>query len=134
MARVVHFEIHAENPERAAAFYRKVFDWQIIKWNGPADYWLITTGLDSEPGINGAIVQRQGPINGDAVIAYVCTIDVADIDAAITNVRAQGGTEALPKWLCRALAGLPTSKILRVISSACCRLTTRRRKFLREAC
>jgi predicted enzyme related to lactoylglutathione lyase len=97
LARVVHFEIHAENPERAAAFYRKVFDWQIIKWDGPADYWLITTGPDSEPGINGAIVQRQGPINGDAVIAYVCTIDVADIDAAIANVRAQGGTEALPK-------------------------------------
>ena len=97
MARVVHFEIHAENPERAAAFYRKVFDWQITKWGGPADYWLITTGPDSEPGINGAILQRQGPINGDAVIAYVCTIDVADIDATIANVRAQGGTEALPK-------------------------------------
>ena len=97
MARVVHFEIHADNPERAAAFYRKVFDWQITKWKGSWDYWPITTGADSEPGINGAIVQRQGPINGDAVIAYVCTIGVADIDAAIANVRAQGGTEALPK-------------------------------------
>jgi uncharacterized protein len=97
MARVVHFEIHADNPERAVAFYRNVFDWQISKWDGPADYWPITTGADNEPGINGAILQRQGPINGDAVIAYVCTIDVADIDAAIANVRAQGGTEALPK-------------------------------------
>jgi predicted enzyme related to lactoylglutathione lyase len=97
MARVVHFEIHAENPERAAAFYRKAFDWQIIKWDGPADYWLITTGPDNEQGINGAILQRQGPINGDAVIAYVCTIGVADIDATIANVREQGGTEALPK-------------------------------------
>lgn len=97
MARVVHFEIHAENPERAAAFYRKAFDWQITKWDGPAEYWLITTGPDSEPGINGAIVQRQGPINGDSVIAYVCTIDVVDIDAAIANAREQGGTEALPK-------------------------------------
>jgi predicted enzyme related to lactoylglutathione lyase len=97
MARVIHFEIHADNPERAAAFYRKVFDWQITKWEGPSDYWLITTGPDSEPGINGAILRRQGPINGDAVIAYICTIDVADIDAAIANVRAQGGTEALPK-------------------------------------
>ena len=97
MARVVHFEIHAENPERAAAFYRKVFDWQIAKWDGPVDYWPITTGPDSEPGINGAILQRQGPINGAAVIAYVCTIGVADIDATIANVMAQGGTEALPK-------------------------------------
>jgi hypothetical protein len=74
MARVVHFEIHADNPERAAAFYRKVFDWQITKWDGPADYWLITTGPDSEPGINGAIVQRQGPINGDSVFSRSCFI------------------------------------------------------------
>lgn len=97
MARVVHFEIHAENPERAAAFYSKVFDWQIVKWDGPTEYWLITTGPDSEPGINGAIVQRQGPINGDAVIAYVCTIGVGDLDATIAKVVAQGGTEALAK-------------------------------------
>jgi uncharacterized protein len=41
--------------------------------------------------------QKGRPDYGDAVIAYVCTIDVADIDAAIANVRAQGGTEALPK-------------------------------------
>jgi predicted enzyme related to lactoylglutathione lyase len=97
MARVVHFEIHAENPERAAAFYRKVFDWQITKWDGPADYWPITTGPDSEPGINGAILQRQGPINGDSVIAYVCTIGVADIDETIARATAEGATEALPK-------------------------------------
>lgn len=58
---------------------------------------MITTGPDSEPGINGAILQRRGPINGDSVVAYVCTIDVADIDAAIANARAQEGTEALPK-------------------------------------
>lgn len=51
----------------------------------------------SEAGINGAIVQRQGPINGDSVIASVCTIDVADLDAAVANARAQGGTEALPE-------------------------------------
>jgi uncharacterized protein len=32
MNRVVHFEIHAADPERAAAFYRKVFDWNIKEW------------------------------------------------------------------------------------------------------
>ena len=79
------------------AFYRKVFDWQITKFGGPQDYWLITTSADSEPGINGAILQRQGPINGDSVIAYVCTIGVPDIDATITKATAQGATEALPK-------------------------------------
>src|SRR5689334_19629414 len=35
MPRVVHFEIHAEDPERAARFYGGVFGWQINKWAGP---------------------------------------------------------------------------------------------------
>ena len=97
MARVVHFEIHADNPERAVKFYRDIFDWKINKWEGPADYWLITTGEDNVPGINGAIVQRQGPINGDSVIAYVCTVDVPSVDAAIAAITSHGGTIALPK-------------------------------------
>jgi predicted enzyme related to lactoylglutathione lyase len=106
MARVVHFEIHADNPERAAAFYRGVFDWQITKLGGPQDYWLVTTGVDSEPGINGAILQRQGPVNGDSVIAYVCTIDVADIDATIAKATAEGATEALPKMTVQGVGWL----------------------------
>src|SRR5437016_5397789 len=28
MSRVIHFEIHAENPERAVAFYRSLFGWE----------------------------------------------------------------------------------------------------------
>ena len=54
MPRVVHFEIHADDPQRAANFYQNVFGWQINKWEGPEDYWLVTTGADNEPGINGA--------------------------------------------------------------------------------
>lgn len=99
MSRVVHFEIHADNPQRAATYYQQLFGWQIIKWEGPEpeDYWLITTGPDSEPGINGAILKRRQPINGDAVIAYVCTIDVASIDDTIAKITSLGGTIALPK-------------------------------------
>jgi len=97
MSRVVHFEIHADNPQRAATYYQQLFDWQINKWEGPEDYWLITTGPDSEPGINGAILKRRQPINGDAVIAYVCTIDVASIDDTIAKITSMGGTIALPK-------------------------------------
>ena len=35
MSRVIHFEIPAGDPERAANFYRKVFGWKIEKWPGP---------------------------------------------------------------------------------------------------
>ena len=59
MSRVVHFEIHADDPQRAVNFYQHIFDWQINKWEGTEDYWLITTGPDTEPGIDGAIVQRR---------------------------------------------------------------------------
>ena len=29
---IVHFEIPADNPERAAIFYRELFGWKIDKW------------------------------------------------------------------------------------------------------
>jgi predicted enzyme related to lactoylglutathione lyase len=56
--RVIHFEIHADDPKRAVEFYKKVFGWKISKWEGPAEYWLVTTGDDKQPGINGAIMHR----------------------------------------------------------------------------
>ena len=97
MPRVVHFEIHAADPERGAKFYEKVFGWTFQKWEGPMEYWLITTGSDDKPGINGGLVRRRGEIDGQAVIAYVCTVDVDDLDASIAAVEANGGTVALPK-------------------------------------
>ena len=56
MPRVVHFEIHADQPERAVKFYKELFDWQFHKWEGPMDYWLIVTGPDGQPGINGGLI------------------------------------------------------------------------------
>ena len=97
MPRVLHFEIHASDPERGIKFYEKVFGWTFQKWEGPMDYWLVTTGPDSEPGINGGLVRRQGEIDGQAVIAYVCTIGVEDLDATMATVEANGGKVALPK-------------------------------------
>jgi predicted enzyme related to lactoylglutathione lyase len=99
MSRVVHFEIHAENPERALAFYQGVFGWQFQKWAGPMDYWLIVTGSDGEKGINGGMVRRVGPspTEGQAVNAYVCTIQITAIDEYISKIVKAGGTIALPK-------------------------------------
>ena len=97
MPRVVHFEIHAGEPERAITFYEKVFAWTFQKWEGPMPYWLVITGPDGEPGINGGLIQRQGAVDGQAVIAYVCTIGVDDVDSSITTVPANGGTVVVPK-------------------------------------
>lgn len=59
MSKVVHFEIPADNPERAIDFYKKVFGWKIAKWEGKFDYWLVEAGEEDEPGINGAIKPRR---------------------------------------------------------------------------
>jgi uncharacterized protein len=97
MARVVHFEIHADNPTRAVEFYKSLLGWEFTKWEGPMEYWLIKTGPDSQPGINGGLIKRHGVIDGNAVIAYVCTVDVASVDETTQKVVQLGGSIALPK-------------------------------------
>jgi predicted enzyme related to lactoylglutathione lyase len=98
MARVVHFEIHADDLDRAAGFYTELFGWQITRWDGPVEYRLIFTGPDGTPGINGGLVKRRHPMSGnDAMIAFVCTVDVDDLDRYFERGLALGGSVALPK-------------------------------------
>lgn len=99
MSRVVRFEIHAEEPERALKFYSDVFGWKTQKWDGPEDYWLITTGDDGEPGINGGLMKRRGPApsDGAAVNAFPCTMAVEDLDGYIEKVNCSGGAVTVPK-------------------------------------
>jgi len=92
MARVVHFELCADDPERAVKFYEDVFGWQIQKWDGPQDYWLATTGPKDTPGIDGAIMRRDPNMP-----AVVNTIDVTALDDMIATVKANGGTVVAPK-------------------------------------
>ena len=61
MPRVSHFEIHATDPDRAIRFYSTVFSWQFNKWDGPVEYWLVRTGPDDEPGIDGGQSFRAFP-------------------------------------------------------------------------
>lgn len=100
--RIVHFEIHAENPDRAIAFYKAVFGWEFPEWmKEPVPYWgVMTAPQDSkEPGINGGLVVRRGkaPENGQPVNAFVCTVQVENIDETIKKIEAAGGIVALPK-------------------------------------
>jgi hypothetical protein len=97
MPRVAHFEVHASEPEKAIAFYEAVFGWKFQRWGGPQEYWLITTGPDSEPGINGGLVRRQGAIDGTAVLAYVCTCMVPSLEETIKAVETAGGQIVMPR-------------------------------------
>jgi predicted enzyme related to lactoylglutathione lyase len=85
MGRVVHFEITADNLERAKKFYQ-IFDWEIVDSGMPgAEYWLCKTGKD-KMGIDGAIMPRS--YQPQAVINW---ISVANIDEMIDKVKASGG-------------------------------------------
>jgi predicted enzyme related to lactoylglutathione lyase len=42
-------------------------------------------------------MRREKPVSGDSIIAYVCTITVADIDAASEKVEILGGEVVRPK-------------------------------------
>lgn len=97
MPRVIHFEIHAENPDRAKAFYTGLFGWKFSTWGGPMEYHLIDSG--EGPGINGGLMKRMGcaPAEGQAVNAFVCTVDVANVDESFAKALSLGGTVALPK-------------------------------------
>ena|SRR5215831_8540417 len=99
MPRPIHFEIHAADPQRAIGFYTNLFGWTFSKWDSPQDYWLIKTGEKDAPGIDGGLLPRQGP--GPAamqpVSSFVCTVDVADLDATLKRIAPAGGTVVVPK-------------------------------------
>ncbi|HWE37971.1 MAG TPA: VOC family protein [Isosphaeraceae bacterium] len=98
MPRVVHFEIHATDPDRLVAFYTDLFGWAFQKWEGPMDYWLIQTGPPEERGIDGGLVRRRGaaPAYGQAVNAYACTVDVPSAQDALNRAVGLGGSVAVP--------------------------------------
>ena len=85
MPRPIHFEIPADDTERAADFYRKVFGWKFEKWEGPMPYWMVTTGSDGEPGIDGGLMPRPQP-----GATTVNTIGVASLDAILKSIESKG--------------------------------------------
>ena len=107
MSRPVHFEIHAADVEAAKTFYSAVFDWTFEDWSGFAGmpYFGVVTGPEGTPGINGAIMQRQGTFEGAgaAVNGAVLTMGVDDFDATADRVLGAGGRVAMPKY---ALPGM----------------------------
>ena len=98
MSRVIHFEIHATNPENLVPFYSALFGWTFTKWDGPMDYWMIETGPATALGINGGLVGRRGeaPVGGEPVNAFVCTVSVESAEASLARAFELGGEVAVP--------------------------------------
>ena len=86
MKRPVHFEILADDPVKIAGFYKDIFDWEISTWGeGEPTYWLVTTGPDDEPGINGGIMGREFDQ------AVINTLEVESLDETLKKIEKAGG-------------------------------------------
>jgi predicted enzyme related to lactoylglutathione lyase len=104
---VVHFEIHATDPQRLIDYYSELLGWSFQSFgNEEQPYWVIDTGEGSIGnaaakaglGINGGLTQRQGPRPEVGASPNGCNIvvGVEDVDALMRRGIELGGTEALP--------------------------------------
>ena len=108
MNRVVHFEIQADNPERAIKFYQNVFGWEFPKWMDKPPYWGVMTAEKEspEPGINGGLLPRPAktPPKESGTNAYVCTVQVENFDETAKKIELAGGIVAMPKFAIPTMA------------------------------
>lgn len=97
---IVHFEIPADNVERAKKFYEELFGWEIKKFDYEGEpYYMIKTveanekGMVKMPGsINGGMMKRQNP--GQVFTNYIA---VEDIDSMLVSIEEKGGEALMPK-------------------------------------
>jgi predicted enzyme related to lactoylglutathione lyase len=92
MPRISYLDFSADEPDRAVNFYRKVFDWQINKWDGPREFWEIKTGESNEPGIDGGLSKRERI--GEWITPF---INIKSIDQYISKIESNGGKIIQPK-------------------------------------
>jgi predicted enzyme related to lactoylglutathione lyase len=91
-----HFSINADDVQRAQQFYAKVFGWKFEAW-GPPGFFMIQTGTDKEPGIQGSLQGRRELVKGQRMTGFECTVSVDDVDAIAKAVEANGGKVIMPK-------------------------------------
>jgi predicted enzyme related to lactoylglutathione lyase len=104
---VVHFEIHASDPQQLIDFYSDLLGWTFTSYGGgDQPYWVIDTGegsignaaAEKGLGINGGLTARQGPRPevGAPVTGCNIVVGVEDVDGLMTRAVELGAIEALP--------------------------------------
>lgn len=92
--KVVHFEVPYDDADRARAFYRDVFGWQVqplpeLNYTSVLTGPATDQGMPAEPGyIGGGMMQRQGEIDRPII-----TIEVDSMDDALKAVADHGGSQ-----------------------------------------
>ena len=98
---VQHFELPAEDVERASAFYRDAFGWN-VNTIAEMNYTILATGPTDDEGrptetgtINGGMFKREGDFA--SVSGPIVTLVVDDLDAALERVKELGGGTVMEK-------------------------------------
>ena len=91
------FAIHVDDVARGRAFYETVFGWRFEPW-GPPGFYLIHTGDEKDPGVQGLMHKRREPVNGTGMTGFECTIEVRNIDDTIRAIETSGGKIVMAKF------------------------------------
>jgi len=91
MPRPIHFEIPADDPQRAIAFYARTFGWRAQKFEG-MEYWLVATGEEGEPGIDGGIAPRRDPQETPVLV-----LGVDSVRDSVAEIETAGGRVTVPR-------------------------------------
>ena len=93
MPTIVHFDISADEPARASAFYEGVFGWKIASPPGMEGYYLIETAdLEGKPGVGGGLAKREAP--GQGITNFFGVSSLEDHNSMVEKL---GGKVLQPK-------------------------------------
>ena len=93
MPTIVHFDIPADDIQRAQIFYNSLFGWTFEKYGGPMEYYQITTtAVDGSAGVAGGMGPRGEP--GQQMMNYV---GVPSVATYLEQVTLLGGTVLMPR-------------------------------------
>jgi predicted enzyme related to lactoylglutathione lyase len=105
MPKFVHIDIAADDPQRAADFFSKVFGWSAQKLDGPVPYWLLRPSSEDQTAIGAGVARRE-----ESWQSVTPTIDVPSADAYADKIMAAGGAIVRPKTLIPGVGHLVTFK------------------------
>jgi uncharacterized protein len=97
MPTVEYFQIPADDISRAQEFYKKVFGWEMQKWNNSEnseqEYWMFQTKDEKgNPGLGGGLMKRQSPQH-----TVTNFITVSSIEEYSSNIEQSDGKIIMSK-------------------------------------
>jgi len=104
MPSIVHFDIPANDPERAKNFYARLFGWKFEKPIETMEYYLVDTeDLEGKSGTGGGLGKRGAP--DQKIVNY---IGVSSVDEYLIKVKELGGKVLMPKTAVPGMGYLAT--------------------------